>query len=284
MGYWGNGVTQSDEFAEVYENFMEEYDKGKDVAEISKSIINEYLAEFDEDEPVLYNMYFALAKAQWMCCELSEDLLLKVEKIINSSNDIEFIKELGADDSDIILRKKSLRSFLHTLQTPRKVPRKRHNPPKSKNKRKKEKFYPEMHIGDVFSYKFYEGFRLSVLLDKVEIIWKNNETNENKYLYFCVVLKNTYNVLPPVAELLKAKVCSLGLIPAGEFLTEKEIKVLYNISVPENKYREIFKNTLFLVNKSAFYSNAEFPIFSSLKEVLDSKDINLSFLNDFGNE
>ena len=29
MGAWGMGITQSDEFCEVYERFMEEYDEGK---------------------------------------------------------------------------------------------------------------------------------------------------------------------------------------------------------------------------------------------------------------
>lgn len=283
MGYWGSGITQSDEFAEVYENFMEKYDEGEDVGEITKSIIKRYLDEFDEDEPVLHDMYFALAKAQWMCGELSEDLLRKVEKIIDSGRDIEFIKELGADKNDIILRKKSLKSFLNTLQTPRKVPRKRHKTLKAPNKRKKEKIYPEMKIGDVFSYKYNEGLRLAVLLDKVKIVLGDDKTI-NKFLYFCVVLKNTYNVLPSSTDLLKAKVCSFGLIPAGEFLEPKEINVVYNIPIPENKYLELFESSLFMVDKSAFYLDAETSVFSSLKDMLDAKDKNFIFKNGTDNK
>lgn len=276
MGYWGSGITQSDEFAEVYENFMEKYDEGEDVVEITISIIKKYLDEFDKDEPVLHDMYFALAKAQWMCGELSEDLLRKVEKIIDSGSDIEFIKELGADKDDIILRKKSLKSFLNTLQTPRKVPRKRHKTLKTPNKRKKEKIYPEMKIGDVFSYKYNEGLRLAVLLDKVKIVLGDDKT-KNKFLYFCVVLKNTYNVLPSSTDLLKAKVCSFGLIPAGEFLEPKEINVVYNIPIPENKYLELFESSLFMVDKGAFYFDAKTAVFSSLKDMLDAKGKNFIF-------
>ncbi len=43
MGCWGMGINQSDEYCSVYERFMEEYDKGKPVREITKDILDEYL-------------------------------------------------------------------------------------------------------------------------------------------------------------------------------------------------------------------------------------------------
>lgn len=36
MGCWGMGITQSDEYCDVYERFMEEYDEGKPVFNIKK--------------------------------------------------------------------------------------------------------------------------------------------------------------------------------------------------------------------------------------------------------
>ena len=42
MGCWGMGITQSDEFCEVYDRFLEEYDQGKTVVEITEKILSEY--------------------------------------------------------------------------------------------------------------------------------------------------------------------------------------------------------------------------------------------------
>ena len=49
MGCWGMGITQSDEYCEIYERFMEEYDEGKPLADIKADILEEYLEEFEED-------------------------------------------------------------------------------------------------------------------------------------------------------------------------------------------------------------------------------------------
>ena len=64
MGCWGMGMTQSDEFCEIYSRFMEEYDRGEDPIAIKKEILSEYLAQFDEEDGVLHDVYFAIAKAE----------------------------------------------------------------------------------------------------------------------------------------------------------------------------------------------------------------------------
>ena len=38
MGCWGMGITQSDEYCEIYERFMEEYDEGKPIADIKADV------------------------------------------------------------------------------------------------------------------------------------------------------------------------------------------------------------------------------------------------------
>ena len=45
MGCWGMGITQSDEYCEIYERFMEEYDEGKPLSDIKKDILDEYNIE-----------------------------------------------------------------------------------------------------------------------------------------------------------------------------------------------------------------------------------------------
>ena len=108
MGVWGMGLAQSDEFCEVYERFMEAYDEGEAVPEIEKAILDSYHAEFDDADGVMHNVYFALAKAEWMCCAPSERILRRVQEIIESGADLGFYRELGASPSDVSLRAKKL--------------------------------------------------------------------------------------------------------------------------------------------------------------------------------
>lgn len=130
MGCWGMGMTQSDEFCEIYERFMESYDEGGAVAEITALILAEYREEFGDEDPVLHDVYFALAKAEWMCCAQSEEILTRVREIIASGQNIDFYRELGAEGADLKRRQRALDKFLSDLQTPRKAPRKRKPQPK----------------------------------------------------------------------------------------------------------------------------------------------------------
>ncbi|MBQ4562958.1 MAG: hypothetical protein IJA58_00595 [Lachnospiraceae bacterium] len=82
MGCWGMGLTQSDEFCEIYDKFMEEYNEGEEVEKITAKILAEYHEEFDDNDGVMHDVYFALAKAEWMCCAQSKSILNRVEQII----------------------------------------------------------------------------------------------------------------------------------------------------------------------------------------------------------
>ncbi len=75
---------------------MEEYDEGKPVAEIVKDILETYLDEFDADDDVMHDVYFALGKAECMCGGISKVLLNRIIQIINSGKDIAFWRELEA--------------------------------------------------------------------------------------------------------------------------------------------------------------------------------------------
>ena len=41
MGCWGMGMTQSDQFMETYETFMDEYNEGAAVPNITKKILEQ---------------------------------------------------------------------------------------------------------------------------------------------------------------------------------------------------------------------------------------------------
>ena len=50
MGNWGTGFLQSDTYCETYEKFIEEYDKGKPISQITQDILEEWFEEFEEDD------------------------------------------------------------------------------------------------------------------------------------------------------------------------------------------------------------------------------------------
>lgn len=145
MGCWGMGMAQSDEFCEVYERFMESYDEGDAVREISHRILDAYRKEFADSDGVMHDVYFALAKAEWMCGEQSSDILSRVKEIIDSGANLTFYGELGAYPSDLKIRKRNLDKFWAALQLPRTVPRKR--------KRKTGNSVAEAEEGLVFWYR-----------------------------------------------------------------------------------------------------------------------------------
>ena len=89
MGCWGMGITQSDEYCEIYDRFMEEYDEGKPLLDIKQDILDEYLEEFDEDDGVLHDVYFVIGEAEWMCGGISDEILDKITRIINSGANVD---------------------------------------------------------------------------------------------------------------------------------------------------------------------------------------------------
>ncbi len=44
MGWLGLGVTQGDQFDDIYRGFMDEYDNGAEIDAITKKIIDEHRA------------------------------------------------------------------------------------------------------------------------------------------------------------------------------------------------------------------------------------------------
>ncbi|MDD6022817.1 MAG: hypothetical protein PUC06_01070 [Oscillospiraceae bacterium] len=161
MGCWGMGITQSDEYCEVYERFMERYNNGDAVSEITNDILKAYHSEFSDDDEILHDVYFALAKAEWMCCSQSKNILAKVHEIIESGANIRFYRGLEATETDLKLRQKNLEKFWTSLQTPRAKPRQRRIDPLDRFKE-----LPPVQPGECYAYRHEDGYRVLVILDR----------------------------------------------------------------------------------------------------------------------
>lgn len=180
MGRWGMGLTESDEFLEIYDSFISEYDEGKPVSEITEGMLNQYHEEFDDNDGIMHDVYFALAKAEWMCGEQSDRILTRVKEIIDTGDNIEFLRSLEASDRDLREREKALHKFLNTIIVLRKAPRKRHRP------KDVIKELPEYHIGECYRYKFDNGYRVFVVLDRKKPIGFRE-------MMFCAILSGTFS-------------------------------------------------------------------------------------------
>ena len=212
MGCWGMGITQSDEFCEVYDRFLEEYDQGKSVAEIAEAILSEYLSEFDKNDGVLHDVYFAIAKAEWMCTEQSKKTLDKVQHIIDNDLNIAFYRELGATKSDLQLRYKNLQKFWETLQIPRKSPRKRNIP--------KNEQLSSLPKGTVFWYRVKSDIYGAIVLDVI----KNN---------YLIALSDKLSTEPKNPEsILNSSVFSLSWFML--LLPQKRMHVVGNVEITDN--------------------------------------------------
>lgn len=52
------------------------------------------MEEFDENDGIFHDVYFAIGKAEWMCGGISEEILEKISYIIRTGENIAFYREL----------------------------------------------------------------------------------------------------------------------------------------------------------------------------------------------
>jgi hypothetical protein len=147
MGAWGTRISSNDTYADVYNRFFDLYNDGLSVSEASSKLIreNQETIGISEDAP---NFWYALAKAQWECKELAQEVLTRVEHYIQTGEDLKIWKELGATESDLNSRHRALSKFLTKLRSEK----------TSAKKRKKKKFYDSIfRKGDCLVYKMDNG-------------------------------------------------------------------------------------------------------------------------------
>ena len=244
MGCWGMGLTQSDEFMEIYDNFMEEYDKGKAVSDITGEILAKYHAEFDDNDGIMHDVYFALAKAEWMCCEQSDMILERVREIISSGDNIKFLRSLDATESDLKIREIRLGSFLQQLQTPRSSPRKR-----VKN-RDGIKELPPFAIGECYRYKYNDCYRIFVVLDR-------KKPSGFREMFFCAVLARSFSAKDAMSvDCLSEKVLNYGCFAGEDFPGMSTLKKVSCVSVPDDlQWKLLGENGIAFGSKKSFKSD-----------------------------
>lgn len=191
MGAWGITISSNDDYADVYEDIMDEFKKGIPIETVINKVIGKYENEIEDDEDSLHNLYFAAAFAAWECGMQNDKLYNKVKEIIESGSDIKCWRELGASKQDLKKREKALLSFLTKLSTPKEKPKK----PKQK------KFKPAL---------FEKGDVLSILLDDGRysgaVVLENLKESDEFGTNFIVKAFMNNNEKPTISEILNSNV------------------------------------------------------------------------------
>lgn len=218
------GITQSDEYCEVYDRFMEEYDEGRPVSDITKEILEEYLDEFEEDDGVLHDVYFALSKAEWMCGGISPAIYNRICHIIKNDQNIVFLRELGAREADLKVRKKNLEKFMNSLGTPRAKAKKRKIPEEKYVPRKKQVFpaLPNVKVGDVLAYKCGKGYRIFAIVRREKLY-----ARPAAYAY---AWRGAFREIPSLMELKQGYIMPLGYFLGDTFPDEKDYILIGNMA------------------------------------------------------
>ena len=88
MGTWGTRLSSNDIFSDVYGKFFELYNEGQDVKEITDNLLTAHKELFN-DIGDSNNFWFAIAKAQWECKALDNEVYNRVKAIIESKKDLD---------------------------------------------------------------------------------------------------------------------------------------------------------------------------------------------------
>lgn len=219
MGCWGMGITQSDEYCEIYERFMEEYDEGKPISDIKTDILDEYMEVFDENDGVLHDVYFAIGKAEWMCGGISDEMFEIISSIIKLGKNITFYRELEATESDLKLRQRNLEKFLAVLSTPRGKVKKRKVPTEKYVNIEKPKL-PNFQCGDVFAYEVNGKYRLLCLVNRGKFC--------HTYASYCYVWQKLYEQIPTIDNLINEYILPLGYFTVGTFPNMEKLNFVGN--------------------------------------------------------
>jgi hypothetical protein len=127
MGTWNTKIDGNDTFQDIYQNFFSLYNQGQNPVNVSKQILDDFDALFNDDDD-RNNSLFGLALAQWETKSLDPRIYKQVKEIIESGNDLEVWKSLGADEKSLQQRKAELDKFLLQITTAREKPIRRKRP------------------------------------------------------------------------------------------------------------------------------------------------------------
>jgi hypothetical protein len=128
MGTWNSGIFGNDTSCEVKEYFFEQYNSGKEPADIQREILQEYAESLDDKEE-RYDVLLATAHCLWQTKAMDEALLAEIKQIVADGSDLTVRRNLGADAQFLRSRDKALRKLLADIQTPKETAKKRVKPP-----------------------------------------------------------------------------------------------------------------------------------------------------------
>ena len=115
MGTWGTGISSNDTFSDVYDDFFKYYNEGDFPDEILKKLMIEYQEVLDNEDDFT-NFWFAVAKAQWECKALEENIFNQIKWIVEEDIDINIWRNLDASEKDLKTRRNVLIKFLDSLK------------------------------------------------------------------------------------------------------------------------------------------------------------------------
>jgi len=112
MGTWDASIFGNDLALDIRCEFLERFDDGEYPNKIKEELLNDECIKEDE---LFFSAMFSLAYSMWEEGCLDESFLLEVKKVIESGDDLENMKLLGADEKFLKEREIALKEFLEEI-------------------------------------------------------------------------------------------------------------------------------------------------------------------------
>lgn len=223
MGVWGVGLKSSDEFAEVQDEFFDQYIEGSDPIVIAADIRKRYEEEFpDDDGQIMNTVLFSLAQSLWECGAKDQSLWDEVGDIISNGKDLQFwTAESGGDKTLVRKRKAALAKFWERLNSVRKSFRK----PKKKVAPRKPST-PSILKGDAFAYHDERGYRAAVVLDYIDMAPQFTEGS-----FLIAICIDIFESIPRLEDVLESKTQTIFWCLKQAVIPKKDRIFIGNIDI-----------------------------------------------------
>ncbi len=121
MGVWGTGILSDDTVRDIYDSYIDRFNRGDTAENIRLQLLKSYASSLkDTDEGPL--VWLAIAKAQWDCGQLEAEVVAKVQEVVRDGLGLARWAEQG--QRLLERRKAALQQFLAKLQSVNSRPRK----------------------------------------------------------------------------------------------------------------------------------------------------------------
>jgi hypothetical protein len=177
MGTFGTDISENDLYKDLQIEFFDLYNAGIDAQTVSEKVIKNHNESLNSDEDS-NNFWLAIADFQWNCKSLNNEVLNKVNKIVESKSDLDLWRELDASENDINDREKRLNEFLAKITKPKK---------RAKRRIKKKLYNSIFKKGDLVIYKLENDNYGGSLVIQEE---KNTELGLNQLVLTDINQKN----------------------------------------------------------------------------------------------